>query len=245
MSTLNVTWLGQASYLYEFPGGPIVCIDPYLSHAASGGRTRPRLTPIHIPAPHIDADLVIITHDHSDHFDEYSLRPIAERPNVLFLGPGSCKAHWLKMELPDERFLALDQGQSIEMAGLKLTATFAEHDSGGQRDAIGIIIEHPALTVYQVGDSEYAPPLLEAVTGLQPHLMTVPINGRLGNMNATEAAQLAELVQPQVVVPMHYGMFAHNTADPQDFVNACRERNLAARVMLLQAGQETWLQFDD
>jgi hypothetical protein len=117
MVSLGVEWLGQSGFLVHFPHGATVCIDPYLSHAMAGGKTRERLLPIPVPAWQLRADLVVTTHDHIDHFDEITLRPIAETPGTVFAGPSSCRDHWLAMGLPAERFLRLDQGDALEVAG--------------------------------------------------------------------------------------------------------------------------------
>ncbi len=237
MTTLCVTWLGQAGFIYRFPSNTGVCVDPYLSYATSQGATRERLTPVLIPPSRLKADIIVTTHDHTDHFDEHTLRPAAERTETLFVGPTSCKEHWLRMALPAERFLALDRGQSIQVADVELSAVYAKHHSGDKHDAIGIVLDANGFTVYQVGDSEYAPRLIEEAQDMQPDLFVVPINGRWGNMNALEAAQLTAIVQPSVVIPMHYRMFRDNNADPQDFVNACRELDIQARVVLMKPGK--------
>ncbi len=243
MKILTLNWLGQSGFLYQFPNGPTVCIDPYLSYAA-GQRTRPRLTPIPLPASLLSTDVVITTHDHGDHFDPFSLRPIAEQPETIFVGPTSCREHWQRMELPGERFIQLNQGETLTVAGVELTATYAEHGSGERRDAIGVILRAGDLSLYQTGDSEYNERLVDLARDLRPHLLTMPINGRLGNMSADEAAQLVKYAQPQVAVPNHYGMFANNTADPQDFVDACRQRGVDARIALMAVGQWTELAFE-
>lgn len=237
MAHLGIEWLGQSCYLYRFPSGFVVCLDPYLSYATGSGKTRERLTPIVVPASQLEADVVITTHDHVDHFDEHSLRPIAERAGTIFVGPASCREHWLAMELPAERFLRLDQGESLNVAGVGLTATPAEHSSGQARDAIGVVMEAGGFRVYQVGDSEYTEAVLEGVRDVRPDLMTVPINGRGGNMDHAQAALLTRAVGPRVVIPMHYGMFRNNTADPQDFVDACRAAGVEARVVVMKAGR--------
>jgi L-ascorbate 6-phosphate lactonase len=235
--SLGITWLGQSGFLYQFPGSLAVCLDPYLSHSARAGRTKERLTPIVVPATHLRADLVITTHEHSDHFDEVSLRPLAERAATLFAGPSSCRARWLAMGLPAERFLRLDVGEAREVAGVRLRATYAEHSSGDGRDAIGVIIEASGFRVYQTGDSEYNERVAEGVRELGPDLLTVPINGRLGNMDHEGAADLTAAVRPRVVIPNHYGMFRDNTADPQRFLDACQRRGLDARIVIAQPGQ--------
>lgn len=237
MTVLSVTWLGQAGFIYGFPGGATVCVDPYLSHAAGKGKSRERLTPVPLPAWQVRADIVVVTHDHTDHFDEITLRPLAEVPGTVFLGPSSCREHWLAMGLPGERFLRLDQGESLEVAGVGLRALYAEHDSGGRRDAIGVVIEADGFKVYQTGDSEYTERLVETGKGLKPDLLTVPINGRLGNMDHEQAARFTEAVAPRAAIPMHYGMFKDNTADPQDFIDACKGVGVGARVVLMKTGR--------
>mgnify|MGYP001056869091 CR=1 FL=1 len=242
MPNLAITWLGQAVFIYRFPQGLLVCVDPYLSYAASGGKTRERLLPILIPPSQINADIVITTHDHTDHFDEHTLRPLAERSETIFVGPSSCREHWLGMAMPGERFLRLDRGESLEVAGAKLTAVRAEHTSGNREDAIGVIIEADGYRAYQVGDSEYSEALVESVRGLQPDLLAVPINGRLGNMDARQAALLTQAVQPRAVIPMHYSMFRHNNADPQEFVDACRGMGIGARIVVMKPGKPVELE---
>ncbi len=236
MTSLGVDWLGQSGFLLHWPTGLVVCIDPYLSHSKMAGGTRERLTPIPVPVSQLRADLVITTHDHGDHFDEVTIRPIAESPEPTFIGPSSCREHWLAMGLPGERFLRLDQGESLDIAGARVTGIYVKHTSGSAEDAIGVMIEAAGFRVYHVGDSELTDALLEQVRQLRPDLLMVPINGQGGNMDARQAAQLTQEAQPRVVVPIHYGMIPMNTADPRDFVDACHEIGAESRVMLMKVG---------
>ncbi len=233
---IQIDWLGQSGYRIMYPEGPTVCIDPYLSHAMKAGGTRARLLPIPLAPWEVGADLVITTHDHGDHFDEVTLRPMAEAPTTRFAGPTSCREHWQAMNLPLERFTRIDQGETQEIAGLTITAMYAKHRSGEREDAIGVILEGFGARIYHVGDSEYTPELVAAVSNLRPDLLLVPINGRGGNMTAAEAAQLVAAVQPQWAIPMHYGVIPTNTADPQDFLDACRAEAVTARLALLTVG---------
>lgn len=234
--TVQIDWLGQSGYRFHYPTGLTVCIDPYLSHAMKAGGTRPRLLPIPLAPWEVNADLVITTHDHGDHFDEVTLRPMVEQPGTLFLGPTSCRSHWQTMGLALERFIRLDQGESQEIGGLHVRATYARHRSGDLEDAIGVILTGAGTRIYHVGDSEYTPELIAEVAGLQPDLLLVPINGRAGNMNAEQAAWLVAKAQPRLAVPMHYGVIPNNTADPQEFLDACRALGVAARTILLTVG---------
>jgi L-ascorbate metabolism protein UlaG (beta-lactamase superfamily) len=72
---------------------------------------------------------------------------------------------------------------------------------------------------------------------LPPTALLVCINGKLGNMTAAEAARLAAALRPRVAIPMHYGMFADNTADPQEFVRLAQAHAPQSAVVLLALGE--------
>ena len=57
-------------------------------------------------------------------------------------------------------------------------------------------------------------------------------------MSYEDAATLTMMVRPCLVVPMHYGMFAENTVDPQLFVRALKDRAPNARVALLEYNRD-------
>jgi L-ascorbate metabolism protein UlaG (beta-lactamase superfamily) len=66
--------------------------------------------------------------------------------------------------------------------------------------------------------------------------MLVCINGQYGNMNPEEAARLTHEIEPAVVVPMHWGLVAENTADPADFVKALADTGSQARPVVMSPG---------
>ena len=230
-----VWWLGQASFIYKFDNGATVAVDPYLSESA------PRMLEPPIEPEDLEVDLILCSHDHLDHFDHPAFRYFLRgNPDCLVLGPASVHAHYFAMNLPLDQFEVLNRGEEGEFCGLNIRAVFAEHDSGRARDAVGFVIDGGNVRVYQTGDSLFNEHLLLDAGEIAPDLLVVPINGRLGNMNADEAANLADTVKPTTVIPMHYGMFERNTVDPQTFLDAAEERELSSEIVLLEPG-EMWL----
>ncbi len=230
-----VWWLGQASFIYKFDNGATVAVDPYLSESA------PRMLEPPIEPEDLEVDLILCSHDHLDHFDHPAFRYFLRgNPDCLVLRPASVHAHYFAMNLPLDQFEVLNRGEEGEFCGLNIRAVFAEHDSGRARDAVGFVIDGGNVRVYQTGDSLFNEHLLLDAGEIAPDLLVVPINGRLGNMNADEAANLADTVKPTTVIPMHYGMFERNTVDPQTFLDAAEERELSSEIVLLEPG-EMWL----
>ena len=105
-------------------------------------------------------------------------------------------------------------GESITVGDCKLTAVFADHTV----EAFGLIVQAEGKTLYFSGDTLYHETLFD-IAGYHPELAFICINGRLGNMNAQEAVQLANRIGAKVSIPNHYDMFASNSEDPRKFTD--------------------------
>lgn len=220
---LSWVWLGQGGFAWRFGSGAAIVIDPYLSDTVEQQDGLTRLSPAPLPSEELDGGLLLITHDHLDHFDEPSVQA-ALRAGMKVAGPGSVEKHYRKLGLPEAAFLRLDKGEETTFEGVRIRAVYAEHSSGdGEFDAVGFVFDYAGCRIYHVGDSELTEELLRNAGDMQADCIAVPINGRWGNMNAEEAARLTIQCGAGQAIPMHFGMFAENTADPQAFVDAMRE----------------------
>jgi L-ascorbate 6-phosphate lactonase len=176
------------------------------------------MMPLALRPRDVQGDLLLLTHDHMDHFDEETVRHAVLDKGITVAGPSSCYLHYSRLGLPADRYIVVDCNGTFEFNGIKISAIYADHTSGdGIRDAVGFVMRYANRTVYHVGDSELDSKIKKATNGMKPDLLFVPINGRWGNMNAREAASLSISTQALTAVPMHYGMFAENTADPAEF----------------------------
>lgn len=101
--------------------------------------------------------------------------------------------------------------------------TFGHEYSEAQYRFLGYVVELDGVRVYHAGDTVMFDGLIEAVRELAPHVALLPINGRdyfregqdiVGNLNAREAARLAVEIGANLLIPMHYDMFAGNLEDP-------------------------------
>lgn len=231
---MNITWIGQGGYLIEQDGRRLA-IDPYLSDALAQRLGLPRLAPPPIAIEELGAQAVFVTHDHLDHFDPETLEPWKDLfPESRLLGPQSVVDHGRRLGIDDSRLILARIGEPIRLPAFTLTPTPAQHSDPW---AVGLLVEAGGRTVYLSGDTLYAdtlaPRIRELLAGKGLDAALVCINGRLGNMNLEEAARLMAELRPALAVPMHYGLFAANTADPHEFVVACRAREQATRVLEL------------
>jgi L-ascorbate metabolism protein UlaG (beta-lactamase superfamily) len=227
---MTFSWIGQAGYLVETDTVRFV-IDPYLSNAVEERQGHARLIPPPIGLEELVPDYLIITHDHLDHYDPVAVPQIMVRfSSCVLVGPESVIAHARKDGVSENRLRAFDAGQTIKLADAVLTAMPTRHsDPCG----IGLLIETGNDVAYMSGDTEFYPELLDAICRCAPSGLDagfVVINGRWGNMNHHEAAGLMAAVGARLCVPLHYGMFASNTVDPEDFVRACAEKGLRVKL---------------
>jgi len=86
------------------------------------------------------------------------------------------------------------------------------------------LLQFGPWSVYHSGDTVIYNGLVESLTRQPITLALLPINGRgrgvSGNMSASEAAWVGKQSKARCVIPCHYGMFAFNTARPEDFAVA-------------------------
>ena len=225
-------WLGQHGFVLKL-GGKVIYLDPYLSDHPS--RT---VRPLLAPADVTHADVITGSHDHGDHIDRPAWPELAKAsPQALFVAPqlvldrGLPKALGLKKK----RFVPLDDAVTADFHGVCITGVPAAHErldvdgDSGLHPYLGLVIEGGGCRVYHAGDTcryEGLESRLKRFGGFD--VVFLPINGRdaerlaggcIGNMTYQEAVDLAGEIGARVAVAAHFEMFAHNSENPQHFVD--------------------------
>ncbi|MNK18038.1 metal-dependent hydrolase [compost metagenome] len=232
---MKIKWIGQSGYVIDFKEIRLI-VDPYLSNSLDRIQGLKRLFPVSIEIAHLHPDFIYCTHNHLDHFDPETIIQIVELfPLCKIIGPISVIEHAEKLKIKADNLILLQQGDHLQFPDFRITATPAFHSDPY---STGLLIETNKHTVYFSGDTENPPALAKVIKTMmraQPDLFFVCINGKLGNMNINEAVRLTKDIQPKLVIPNHYGMFAENTADPRCFLNACDNEKIKS--MALEIGQ--------
>lgn len=130
-SGLRVTWLGHSTVLLELDGFTVLT-DPVFGERASPlsfagpKRFHPVPAALH-ELPELDA--VLLSHDHYDHLCAATMEALARKtvPIITSLGVGH---HLEALGVAAERIHELDWNESIEVKGLRFTATPCQHFSG-------------------------------------------------------------------------------------------------------------------
>lgn len=184
---LEITFLGHGTLLMTF-GGKTIHIDPYGAVADYGALPK--------------ADLVIVTHEHSDHLDPAALKAVL-KPDTTVVATRACAA-----KLPGAVLLA--NGESLTVLGLAIEAVPAynivhERSKGNpfhpKGAGNGYIVAFGDKRIYIAGDTENTPEM-KALKGID--VAFLPMNLPY-TMTPEMVADAARAFRPKVLYPYHFG----------------------------------------
>jgi L-ascorbate metabolism protein UlaG (beta-lactamase superfamily) len=246
---LRLWWLGQSGFLFQWEGRHLL-MDPYLSDSLTkkyAGTDKPhvRMTERVVAPQKLDfIDVVSSSHNHTDHLDGETLRPLIHaNPDIRLIIPEANREFAASRLQVDPRMpLGLDDGTSASAAGFRLTGVASAHeelerDPEGRCKFLGYIVEVGPWKIYHSGDTVWYEGMTERLRPWAPDVAFLPINGRSlerrvpGNLSGREAAKLAKEIRAGLVVPCHYEMFEFNTASPDEFVAEAERLSQSYRVL--------------
>ena len=230
-------WLGQAGFVVDIGGWRIV-IDPYLSDTletkyAHTPYSHKRMAPAPATPEELGSvDLVLCTHQHTDHMDPGTLAPLARRlPGLRFVVPAASAALACeRAEVSDDRLVLLDAGETVSpLPGIQVRALRAAHeaierDEAGRCRYLGYAVTSQGTSIFHSGDCVPYEGQVEDLAQAAPDLALLPVNGRsfalrqagfAGNFSTAEALALCAGAGVRSMIAHHYGMFAFNTVDPE------------------------------
>ena len=211
-------------------GGTVVYIDPYLSNhvAQIEGEGMERMFQVPFaPDSIVDADWVFISHDHIDHCDPLTIKPLSSAsPKCGFVCTPRVAEKLLEWGVTESRIILAMEGEWITLSSmLRVTTVPAAHpeicrDGNAFARCVGFIIEYKGRCLYHAGDTAITDEFLSILKRFMPiDVAFLPVNeqnyfrerrGIIGNMTIREAFGLAEEIGARIVVPTHWDMFASN-----------------------------------
>jgi L-ascorbate metabolism protein UlaG (beta-lactamase superfamily) len=197
----NIHWLGHDSFRLD--GSRTVYIDPWKLSAG---------------AP--PADLILITHEHYDHFSPDDIARVAT-PRTTLIGPASVTA-----QVDGVATVTLSAGETATVSGVIVTAVAAYNidkfrepgevfhppAAGG----LGYVVELDGRRVYHAGDTDAIPEMRD----VRCDVALLPVSGTYV-MTAEEAAQACRMISATAVAPMHFGDIVGTDADAVRFQGLC------------------------
>jgi L-ascorbate metabolism protein UlaG (beta-lactamase superfamily) len=197
---LKISWLGHDSFRVK--NGKTVIIDPFKLRSDPG-----------------KADILLISHEHFDHLSLDDIKKVVTPNTTVVTTPtvkkelSGIKVREVRTVKPGDK-LKLDE-VTVEIVPAYNLNKFREPDKvfhPKDDGKVGFIIGMKGLRVYHAGDTDTIPEM----KGLKPDVALLPVSGTYV-MTAEEAAQATKLIEPKLVIPMHYGTIVGSDQDAQKF----------------------------
>ena len=171
--------------------------------------------PFRINENYHDADIIFITHDHYDHYSEEDIDKV-EKTGTVIVAPEDLLAKLLKKGFQKENIITVKPNESYTVKNIKFT-TIPAYNINKQfhpkeNKWVGYLIEIDGSSYYIAGDTD----ITEENQKIKCDVAFVPVGGTY-TMNYKEAAELINIIQPKVAVPIHYGSIVGTEQDAANF----------------------------
>ncbi len=206
----NLKRLGHDSFRVDGP--PVIYIDPWK-----------------LPAGQPPADIILITHGHSDHCSPDDIAKLSHEGTVVVSSPSArdklgSKAKYIK------------PGESLTLGEVMVRAVPAynvnKYRSPGHlfhppdMQGNGYVIELGGESLYHAGDTDLIPEMAK----IQATVALLPVSGTYV-MTAEEAFEAAKMIQAEYFVPMHYGDIVGGEGDAEKFRYLCEAQGIRVAVL--------------
>lgn len=226
MADVKITWLGHSAFLFE--AEKKLLIDPFISGNPLAPCSPEELNP----------DIIAVTHGHRDHLGDTI--EIGKRTGCRIIS-----VHEVANYIKSKGVFAegMGKGGTVNVEGIKLTMTEALHSSSIDASGFsfdggspaGFIIRTNGHSIYHAGDTGVFGDMQLIGELYEPELAFLPIGDKF-TMGIKEATKAVELIQPKIVIPMHYNTFDVISQEPLQFKKAV-ESKTNTKVIIMQPGQ--------
>jgi L-ascorbate metabolism protein UlaG (beta-lactamase superfamily) len=212
----KLRYLGHAAF--EISSDKIIVyVDPFLENS-----------PIKV-SDIKKADFILVSHDHFDH-----VGAAVEIANAT--GATVISTPEVSNDLNVKNKLSMNMGSMIEpVNGFKVAMVQAIHTSG-KGMPVGYVIDVGNVAIYHGGDTALYGDMSLIKKLYNPRIALLPIGGHYV-MGPKEAALALTLIEPEIVIPMHYKTFPVLEQDAQKFNTQAEKIAPSVKVKIMKPGE--------
>ncbi len=206
----RITWLGHATVLVRTAQGTNVLIDPWIAENPKYPKN------FELPSK---IDYILLTHGHGDHMSD--VVPVAAKHGAKVVAIYELASYLSGKGV--SQTVGMNLGGTVELDDIAATMVEAKHSAGVQDEegihyvgiAAGYVLSITGGPVlYHAGDTAVFGDMKHIGRLYHPRIAMLPIGGHF-TMGPKEAGLAVSLLQPQVVLPIHFGTFPVLTGTPE------------------------------
>jgi L-ascorbate metabolism protein UlaG (beta-lactamase superfamily) len=188
---VRLTWLGHAS-LKITSASTTIYIDPWK---------------IDDTAQH--ADIILLTHDHYDHYSQEDLEALSDA-STRIVAPMS--APLVTDRITPGKVMNIKDASIQAMPAYNQGKSFHPKNNGW----VGYIVTIDGKKIYHPGDTDRIPEM----KGLVVDVALMPVGGTY-TMDAKEASDAVKDIKTVYAIPIHYGDIVGSRKDAKEFARLC------------------------
>lgn len=224
MATL--TWHGHSTFLLQTDGGQRILIDPWLDENPASDITSDEIGAL---------DYILVSHGHFDHFADCI--KLAKKTNATVISTFELVSFCQSKGVEKGHGMNIGGAYVFDFGRVKLTpalhtGTIAGDENGTHTtDCSGFLISlNEGQRIYHAGDTALIMDM-QLLNG-SVDVAILPIGDNF-TMGPEDAARAVGMIEPEVVIPMHYNTFPVIEQNPESFRELVGD---AATVEILQPG---------
>lgn len=214
--TVSLWWLGNGGFAINWMGR-VIFIDPLIepkndANPMASEIDLPLRGPLPLRARQVKrADLVLLSHDHSDHMGPRTTPELIARTDALFVGTERSVRTLREHGLGTARLRTARYGEPIEVGDMTIIPTVARHaepespafpGKGLRGECCGFILRAGCLTLWHPCDTDLLEEHLE-VTDIDALILPIAPH----NLGTEGSVRLAASTGARHLIPCHYGTF--------------------------------------
>ena len=194
----NVECLGHSS-IKMYLNYKIIYIDPYNISSKNNK----------------DADLILITHSHYDHYSEKDILQI-KKDNTKIIITADLMEKTIQLGFSEKNIISIVPNQILNVFDINIQTIPSYNTNKSfhpkENNWVGYVLDNKETRYYITGDTDLTPESEE----VKCDVLFVPIGGTY-TMDYKEASSLTNIINPKYVIPIHYGTIVGSKEDAIKF----------------------------
>ena len=213
---VDIDFLGHAGFMIKYRGR-VVVIDPY-----------------HVSDNLPKADVLLISHGHSDHCSIKDIQKLSKNGTLVFC-PVDCQSTLMKVKNIELHSVEVQDNLDLGFLKINCVHAYTENKRHSKNEGwLGYVLSAGKNVIYFAGDTDHIPEM----SRLSGHgkkgnnfIALLPVAGDIV-MDAVSASKAVKILSPNLAIPMSYGSGVYGTEkDAQLFVELCKQDGFNAIVL--------------
>lgn len=219
----------HSCFLITYPDGINILTDPYYNNSSLGNLTIVEKNKSKMEdLPKID--IILVSHEHFDHFDKDVIQYLIKRDNAIVVGPLDVTKQ-LNLPKNHERTVKIDD--EFVVATVKIKVLSAQHHQSFY--PVGYLLEKDNNVIYFAGDTNSLPNISKHVN------IAIMPSGGVFTADLFEFISMTRQLRCEHSIPMHYNTFDLIKMDTTKLRTRCDEKLKNCQIDILKDNDKLFI----